>query len=643
MATTKTLEGPIIQLATGTQKYLVGSSWREHEVGLYLTYIIEDQYMGTTTIKYSLFEAPYRVDGLDYWDFAVGDPIHLASGDLPAAISYWYTNPVTENTFRKQIEPWPGDISAIVTEVLDGGSSVNCRRWLLEDIVLMVNETESYNLNVTLTNWFYKDVNATVTIGLADYAVFTMAPAAFTDEASPTVQYINPKGNAVSYLQVGIARADTDELLVPFRSVNRTTSGSYTFQFTQAELSAFYSFLATTTNGRIYFALRTSINGVVNIASSYATLSLVNHTPIIAPTVLDTNETTIALTGDNTKFVKYYSTARFVINATAFKGASIASYYTTHNNAIYRGATGTVNNVEHTKFDLSATDTRNLTASETVNISMIDYIKLTCNLSAELPTTDDRIKITITGNYWNGNFGAQENTLRLQYRYKTNTNETYSNWATASADASPAEGNVYSNSYNISVPNHVDRYTIQVRAIDKLATVESKTVTVQAYPLFDWSDSDFHFNLPVNIDGNLSVAGNIYQNGSPMADFIVEQGTKTTGSGNSQANWVYRKWNSGIAECWCRKHVSTAVNTAWGNLYVSGALSYTNITWGVSFTDIPVANITIAPNNSGAFLIAGGSTSLTATNTGGYEIARGSALASAGNFYINYYAIGKWK
>ena len=98
-----------------------------------------------------------------------------------------------------------------------------------------------------------------------------------------------------------------------------------------------------------------------------------------------------------------------------------------------------------------------------------------------------------------------------------------------------------------------------------------------------------------------------------------------------------------MAECWCRKHVSTAVNTAWGNLFVSGALSYTNITWGVNFVDIPVANITIAPNSSGAFLIAGGSTSLTATNTGGYEIARGSALSSAGNFYINYYGVGKWK
>lgn len=647
MATTTTLEGPIIQLASS----------KTRGTGLYLTYIIEnqDRTAGTTTIKYSLYDHPFKVNDMGYFiestGLKVGDQIYVGINDnLPSAISYWYTNPVTENTFRTQIDPYLHDIKAFVTDITNNGTTAECRRWLLEDVTLIVNSLESYDLNINVTGWFGMNVNTNVTIGLADYGIITMAPTAFTDEASPTVQYINPRGSAVTVLQVGLFREDTNQALAAYRNVDKSTSGSYTFTFTDAERAAFYSFLSTTTNGRVYFALRTTYNGTTNVSSSYATLSLMGYSPLISPVVKDTNATTVALTGNDNKFIKYYSQARFEMNATARKGASIASYATTHNGATYRGATGVVNNIETTRFVFSATDTRSIAVSQTVDVPMIEYTKLTCNISsAEAPTTDDKIALSVSGNFWNQSFGAVKNTLTLYYRWKTNTNDTYTIWEFLSGSSAPSSGNSYSASFEIPVPNHVDRYTLQIKAVDKLSTVESKTVTVQAYPIFDWDANDFNFNVPVAMQSSLSVAGsanvmgNLNIGGSPVGDFIVEQGTKTTGSGNSQANWVYRKWNSGIAECWCRKHVSTAVNTAWGNLYVSGALSYTNITWGVSFTDIPVANITIAPNATGAFLIAGGSTSLTKTNTGGYEIARGSALTTAGNFYINYYAIGTWK
>lgn len=54
------------------------------------------------------------------------------------------------------------------------------------------------------------------------------------------------------------------------------------------------------------------------------------------------------------------------------------------------------------------------------------------------------------------------------------------------------------------------------------------------------------------------------------ADYIVEQGTSGT--------WTYRKWNSGLAECWARKELSSvAVTSAWGGLYESaniGSIAY---------------------------------------------------------------------
>ena len=45
-------------------------------------------------------------------------------------------------------------------------------------------------------------------------------------------------------------------------------------------------------------------------------------------------------------------------------------------------------------------------------------------------------------------------------------------------------------------------------------------------------------------------------------DYIVEQGTSGV--------WGYRKWNSGLAECWfCVKHTVDSFETVWGNMYES--------------------------------------------------------------------------
>lgn len=51
----------------------------------------------------------------------------------------------------------------------------------------------------------------------------------------------------------------------------------------------------------------------------------------------------------------------------------------------------------------------------------------------------------------------------------------------------------------------------------------------------------------------------------PIADYIVEQGTSD--------GWTYRKWNSGIAECWCNISESFAMTNALGSVYY-GQKSY---------------------------------------------------------------------
>lgn len=480
----------------------------------------------------------------------------------------------------------------------------------------------------------------------------------YTQTASLTLDTI-PTVCSISCSTVDVGRNPTITIVKPVSTFTNTiryefgslsgTIVTKTSATTYSSWSIPTSFLNEITNGKygegtLYCETYTSA-GVYNGTSS--TTFRVNvpslYGPTLDPTFQDVNSATVALTGDSSKGIQYFSNIQYDTGAYASTGATITSQRVVCGSDSKSTATGTFYSAESNTFVISATDSRGYTTTETHYITMVPYIKVTSNISlTKVDTSSGYISLFLRGNFFGGGFGAVDNVTTVSYRYKVDDG-TWSDWT-------DVVYNIVNDEYQATVEftdlDYKGTYVYQARAVDKLMNVESSEVVVKIMPVFDWGPDDFDFNVPVTINGDLTVTGTITtdtQQTAGAADYIVEQGTVSTGSGNSLANWVYRKWNSGVAECWCRKHVSTAVNTAWGNLYVSGALSYTNITWGVDFTDIPVANITIAPNASGAFLIAGGSTSLTATNTGGYEIARGSALASAGNFYINYYGIGKWK
>lgn len=56
--------------------------------------------------------------------------------------------------------------------------------------------------------------------------------------------------------------------------------------------------------------------------------------------------------------------------------------------------------------------------------------------------------------------------------------------------------------------------------------------------------------------------------GGTAADYVVEQGTSGI--------WTYRKWSSGIAECWgAQSYSNISVSSAWGSVYESAGQKLT--------------------------------------------------------------------
>lgn len=463
----------------------------------------------------------------------------------------------------------------------------------------------------------------------------------FNDEQNPSVTYSNPAGNSVDALDIALYDPNGQTAYAGYRAATKTGT-SYTFNLTAAERTALRK-AATGNTLDVRFYLRTKIGSYTGYSSIAKTMTITNGNPTLNPTVVDSNSVTKALTGDANKLVKYYSNAYYTINAAAVKEATLSSQKVTHNGSSKTTATGTYNAVEGASFSFEAKDSRGNTTTKTITKTLINYVKLTCNQKIRI-SAEGKATIDITGNYFNGSFGTTANTLTVEYRYKTQGG-SYSSWTPVTASKS---GNTYSATATKTGLNYQTTYVFQCRAIDKINTggVNTEEKTVKSLPVFDWGENDFH------VHGNLIVEGSITGNNATSAvvledgeatiigsDYVIANGTTTVDG----FTWHYRKWNGGTYECWGVSNISTAVNTAWGGLYVSGYIYATDKKFPITFASVPNVTASLSGSGSGAFLIASGSGTTSTTSTGIYEIARGSALSSAGTFNINYQVIGKWK
>jgi hypothetical protein len=430
-------------------------------------------------------------------------------------------------------------------------------------------------------------------------------------------------------------------------------------------------------------------NGSTKIGESTAitnTCSIDNALPIITAS-LEIDDKTQTLTGNSNTLIKYYSTVTATMSAEAQKGAAIdENLYIIRNgeNTGY-GTEHTFENVESNEFIFLAEDTRGGVGRKTLTPTMIDYIKLTCNIANNRPDALGNVNIVCNGNYFNDSFGATENELRVQFRYATSVSALGDDWLDMSIAIT---GNSYIAYADFEIPNFVQTqsYVFETRAIDKLDNISSNSGAVKSTPIFHWGENDFVFEVPVTFNGgadisetsgDFKVAGDLWLKGdgnygnsihfgdksyvsisepqddtlrfkatavtfdtlsfgvygSPLYDFVVEEG--------ESGSWKYRKWYSGIAECWVTVSMSSAINTAWGGLYRTGTYS-SKLDYPFSFISRPREVVT-AHCSSSYGLMTYSYDNNTSTRTGSYDVTRPTAVTSALSIYFDIYVIGKWQ
>ena len=398
-------------------------------------------------------------------------------------------------------------------------------------------------------------------------ATITAAPN-FTDEQNPTITYSNPGGNAVTSLQACIADENGGVQFAKYREISKTGT-SYQFVLTNAERNALYAATPNSKTLKVRFYIRTTIGGTVYYNySAVKTLSIVNANPIVSTSAVDTNSTAIALTGDNTKFIKYYSNVKVTATATAQKGATITS--TT-------GA-GTYNKVTKNSWDVVATDSRGNKTEKPASGTLIPYVKLTCNIENTKPDASGNMTVRCGGSYFNGSFGAVTNTLTVQCRYKP-AGGTYSDWYTMTINKN---GNYYGAYYTFTIPsfNYLSTYTFQCQAVDKLATANSTENSAKSTPVFHWGENSFVFEVPVTFNaGATSTVSLIADENTPTAN----KWTPALNVANAVSSYsVQQGWYQKIGQC---VTIGFQIKATIKSGYDTSALSIT----GVPFTPVYAA------------------------------------------------------
>lgn len=250
-----------------------------------------------------------------------------------------------------------------------------------------------------------------------------------------------------------------------------------------------------------------------------ATATEASSRPTVTGTVVDTNSTTIALTGNANKLIRGKSTAKITVtptvkNSATLKSVTIDGVATTNN-------TRTIANVTKTSFPVVVTDSRgytNTAYNATASGDMVDYVDLSFNVQFFRPQpTTGEVQLTYSGNYFNGNFGAKQNNVGIEWHYRV---KGASDWTRGGTITPTISGNTIVKK-TISLGTNYDyqtAYEFYFYSQDLLTSFSTTASVSVGMPVFYWG-KDF-----------LDVNGDLRRNGTSTNLLYAQVLTPTNGT-----------------------------------------------------------------------------------------------------------------
>lgn len=384
------------------------------------------------------------------------------------------------------------------------------------------NHTDGYNgvklASGTKTLTHNTDGSKSMTIkveaGIYNWAINKSGSGTFTLDTIPRASTIGASdANIGAKSTIVVTRKSTDythSIAYKFGDLTGYITASGDVSATEVKFSdtsiswtipaAFYAQIPNAKTGTCTLTIKTYSGSTQIGDAKMDTLTVTAAQSLCAPSVsgsvVDSNATTKALTGDERKLVRYYSTALCTITATAQNSATISEKKI--GGTAVSGNTRSVDNVEVDSFSFYVKDSRGYEASIDVDFTLVPYVILTNNSSGQrTDPTSGNAKLTVKGDYFNGSFGSVSNDLTIKYRFRE-VDGTYGSYTTVTPTIS---SNSYTVTLSLSGLDYEHAYEFEVVVSDKLATV-TKVVTIkQGIPVFDWGRSDFRINVALRLLG----------------------------------------------------------------------------------------------------------------------------------------------
>lgn len=382
-----------------------------------------------------------------------------------------------------------------------------------------------------------------------------------------------------------------------------------------------------------------TFSDTTSIGSKVADLTItVPETVVPVINDLDIFEAVVAVTNAfGNRFVQNLSQLNVEVDASGAYGSTIRSYSSSLDgvNYIQQAFTSNVIKTAGTlEIKVKVTDSRGRTAEDTFSVDVVEYIKPTitsmvymhCDSDGTQNSSGECTKVTIAGKVYPVD---GQNTKALKLKYKSTAEEVYtervvtlSDWTFSVDviinDTDPTVTYEYiaelTDKINAASPETF-RVTTGIVVLSRLAgggglalfgeaTEEGFVVgggkptilndlTVQGVANIA-VDEEFQTVWESTFGSAISVLTSIkdrlkdiaYKLGL-IADYVVEEDTSGI--------WTYRKWNSGIAECWGRfQSGSISVSITWGSLKYN---SIPAMDFPLTFVDIPNVNVTLENSN----------------------------------------------
>ena len=331
------------------------------------------------------------------------------------------------------------------------------------------------------------------------FATITNSPTSVTDESNPWFSYSNPANGTMScWLEVNPVG---DHLATRTLS---GTSGTFTWDLTEAERNELRDKMPNSNTGKIRIGLYTTINGTTGSNYVDKTFTIINANPVFSDfTFEDVNTTTLALTGNNQDIIKGYSKVKATIisdnKAVAQKGASMVKYRLSIGESSVdiayndtQDVSSMINNVSTGTINIYAVDSRNNSTMVTKLANReINYEAVYTNINnSSFQRDDNRVGdngvLTLSGTFWNDDFGDETNSLIVSYRLKKSDSSTWINGTTSIVPT--VSQNTFSFNGMIASDNQdttwdlQSSYDLEITISDELTTSITTYVLASAVP-----------------------------------------------------------------------------------------------------------------------------------------------------------------